>query len=143
MTPFLRRVTALWAVLLGLAGISAQADETWTTDEGQLVWIETWGDLAGLEITNPNGTAVHIVVDSLGQNHDDRGVSTGIWYAVGNLGLADCPYSLHNPITRSEATSWGRIRLTFTHPRWDRADFVGLIGQCNDTPEERFDGTHN
>ncbi|MEL6233090.1 MAG: hypothetical protein AAFR46_01655 [Pseudomonadota bacterium] len=25
----------------------------------------------------------------------------------------------------------------------DRADFVGLMGQCKDDPEERCDGTHN
>lgn len=133
----------LVAASAALTALPALADETWTTEQGKLVWVETWGDLAVLEITDPDGTGVQIIVDNLGRNHDDRGVSTGLWYANGDIGEEECAFPLINPMTREATHVWGRVRLTFTHPRWDLADFRGLVGACEETPETGFDGTHD
>lgn len=121
------RLPLLAAATLALAA-PVLADETWTTPDGQVVYLDEIGDAA--IFTAPLGTdLLRIYLPGLAGNYDDRATHEG--YFIAN-GQGDCGVSLTAP-DGFGGRDWGRVIVTFDRPAFPTG-FTMMIGGCFDTP---------
>ncbi len=128
--------TAAFAALVALS-LPAQADETWATTSGSVIYEVDIGDIAVLSF--PGGAAPQLVgadrarvlFPGLGGNFENRAIHDGYWVSQG------APICSANLTTAEGVTSqrWGRARIIFDRPAFPTG-FTLLLGACFDEPEQ-------
>lgn len=137
-------IAAALALSLLISAPAANADETWSSTFGRLVYEEDNGPLALLSYPSGEGYASgHVILEGLAGNISNRGLSVGMWFSNGGAGEPVCSYAVYSPYTGLPVWTWGRVAFQFTSPNWADSHFIGLYGYCGEDPELEWNGTHN
>ncbi len=120
----------LAAAFLLSAAAPALADEAWTTEAGDIVYVEDIGDIAHLAFTVSDGSnslVLEIYLPGLGGNFDHRSTHDGYFLIAGG---EDCATEQTSPNGWSSG-SWGKIRVVFDKPGFPSGfDIYG--GSCDE-----------
>ncbi|MBV6657678.1 MAG: hypothetical protein KI785_07930 [Devosiaceae bacterium] len=115
--------------------LPAQADETWDTPAGTMVYLEDTKDMAIWEVASPQDGLTRLYFPGLQGNFDNRSVHQGFWVRdTGN----ECRASLTGPDGHS-GQSWGEVTLVF-HDSGFPSNWTMLIGSCFEGPSEPLAG---
>ncbi|WP_323036123.1 hypothetical protein [Pararhodobacter sp.] len=128
---------AILATALAVAITPAMADETWITDRGTLVWQDTLGDTAVLEMNTDAGLRLVAYVPGLGRDMlGGRSTYHGYWLA--NQGDAACEAQLTGP-DGEKSHYWGTFTMSFVRDGFP-SDWAGTSGSCFDPQETTISG---
>ncbi|HBH90810.1 hypothetical protein [Ponticaulis sp.] len=131
--------TALIAAsAFGLAG-AAHADEVWSSDEGNIVFLselETGEAIIGAPVGN---TMIRMIFPGLAGNYDNRSMHDGVWISSSSFGTEPCSISVQDPETGETSAYWGRAQMIFTSTGYP-SDIVLTAGVCFGDPEEMLFG---
>lgn len=119
--------TPILATVLAFALTPAMADETWLTDVGTLVWQDTMGETAVLEMNTDSGMRLLAYVPGLGRDvMGGRGTYHGYWLA--NEGDEACDVMITAP-DGEKSYYWGTFTMSFVRPDFP-SDWAGTSGTC-------------
>jgi hypothetical protein len=137
-TKLLASAALAASALTGLAN----ADETWSTEIGTVVY----------ESDLPNGQAVwsypvegsewrgRAFIVGLAGAFEDRTGYTGYWMEAGSDdGKSGCEVEVRDPETENTSDVWGRIKIAFV----DDGTWVALRGDCFEEPTDMLVGRRN
>ncbi|WP_146636228.1 hypothetical protein [Nioella nitratireducens] len=120
-------IKAILPALAALAfAVPALADEVWSSDTGQIVYLADEYGSAILTFTDTDGTNGELVFPGLAGNFTDRSVHYGYW--VGQSAL-QCPAALGRPGALT-SLSWGMATIAFDDPGFPSA-FTVLLADCD------------
>ncbi len=132
--------TALVAAsMIGLTGL-AQADEVWSSEVGNIVFLselETGEAILGAPVGE--GMMVRMIFPGLAGNYDDRSMHDGIWISPGSFGTEACGISVVDPETGETSNYWGRAQIIFTSTGYP-SDIILTAGVCFGEREEMLFG---
>lgn len=113
-------------VLAASSGTTAAvADEVWTSDMGEIVYLEDVGGAAILTFTTFDGTAGELIVPGLAGNADMRGVHEGLWIGTGE---PICDTMMSRP-GGAPSAEWGQALVVFDKPAFPTS-FTVVMGWC-------------
>ena len=122
------------AGLLAFGAMTAQADEVWTSELGEIVYESEIDRYAVLSF--PAGeTRGYAFIDGLAGNYEDRNrIFTGYWTEEAAVD-ADygCPMEMTDQMGRT-ANIWGRLMVVF-HDQAFPSGFSAVRGDCFDEPD--------
>ena len=121
----MRMVAGALALSVGMAAGVAAADEVWTTDLGEIVYLEDLGGSAVLTFTTPDGNPGEIIVPGLPGNADMRGIHEGYWIGTGE---PICETRMARPGGPPSA-EWGRAMVVFDKPAFPTS-FTLVMDWC-------------
>lgn len=124
-------------IALALTG-AAQADEIWTSEEGDIVY-ESEIEAGQMAVFKAPGMRMYI--SGLAGVFTDRGTYPGVWImdAVPE-GVEGCSVEIVRPGTDDETTAfWGQLEITFIDPDFPGTWIANMV-QCFDGPGENLIG---
>ena len=104
-------ITALLG--LSLIGLSAIADEVWSTPIGDVVYED--------------------------ETDEGRTAYAGIWIEAESPGIELCDVAVTDPATGESHYNWGRVDIVFTEPDFP-GGWVALRGSCFNDPGDYLIG---
>ncbi|MEP2987059.1 MAG: hypothetical protein ABJN39_10620 [Sulfitobacter sp.] len=105
---------------------SAQADEQWQSNYGDVIYEADFGDIAILSFPGGHpGHRVQMYVEGLGGNYDQRGVFSGYWIAPEQ---GDCPKEIRGE-DGLETNTWGSLEVTFDSAAFP-SSFTAQLANC-------------
>ena len=126
------------ALCLAMAATVAQADETWSTQMGTMIW-ETDQDDNAIWLLQDQlaGRTIRFVVPGLAADMmGGRGSYHGVWIA--DKGDIHCDTAMVDPLGQA-STRWGTFVITFVNDRFP-SDWAGVMGACLETPTTPLSG---
>lgn len=114
------------AALVLSAATPALADESWTTDSGEIYYVEDIGATAHLMYVGAAGYNYDIYLPGLGGNYDRRGTFEG-YFLVQGADVCDSELVGENGWG---ATYWGKALVIFDNPGFP-SGFDLYFGDCN------------
>lgn len=122
--------TALAGVTLGALATAAAADEVWTTEFGEIVYLyDIEGSVDGsavLSFTHFDGTVSELIVPGLAGNFDARAVHEGYWIGRGEP-VCETMMTLPGGTPSGE---WGSALVAFDAAGFPTS-FTLMIGWCD------------
>jgi hypothetical protein len=119
----MRKTLLLGALLLNTA---AQADERWQSNYGDVIYEADVGETAVLSFPGAHpGHRVHMYVEGLGGNYDQRDVFSGYWIAPEQ---SDCPIEMSGEDGLTSST-WGSVVIAFDNTGFPSA-FTAQLADC-------------
>ncbi|MCT4559219.1 MAG: hypothetical protein N4A61_14310 [Pelagimonas sp.] len=112
-------------VALGLGATMAQADESWMSDMGRLIYQSEENGAAIFSFTNVDAYPAELIIPGLAGNYDNRGVHEAYWIGQG---AGTCPAFMARPGGQS-TTNWGRALISFDRPAFPTG-FTLTLGDC-------------
>jgi len=113
-------------LLAALIGFSAQADEQWQSNYGEVIYEMDYGDLAVLSFPGGHpGHRVNIYVKGLGGNYDRRAFFPGYWIAPEQ---GDCLSEIRGE-DGLETNTWGSATIHFDNPGFP-SPFTAQLSNC-------------
>lgn len=118
-----------WTMMFAAAAVCAApviADETWSSDMGQIIYEDDVDGAAVFSFTNVDGSRAVVVIRGVEENYDDRGVHDGFWigqgagYCIGAMSIGGQP-----------SYQWGRALISFETPAFP-SSFTMTLGDCFD-----------
>lgn len=127
----MRKLLAALALGVAMTGL-AQADEVWTTDQGEIVY-EREIEAGKIAVFKADGITLYIA--GLAGVYEDRGRYSGVWVLDENqvpVGEAGCEVAIVRPGTSDQVTSfWGQLEVTFIDSGFPSI-WMADIGECFD-----------
>lgn len=121
----LKSLTAA-ALALTLAA-PALADEVWSSDTGEIVYLADEYGAAILSFSDYGGLPGELIFPGLAGNFTDRGVHHGYWVGQSDM---QCAAALGRPGGMTSLT-WGRAVIAFDEMGFPSA-FTVLLGDCDE-----------
>ena len=127
---------AMVSLLAALSAAPAQADDTWKTDFGQVMWEKDYAGGAVFRVETGKGKFARFYIEGLRADDTERGHFNGYWINTADDDM--CSASLTGPDGATSRT-WGRLSLTFVDKAFP-SQWVMLTGDCMAEPAEALVG---
>ncbi|MDA7424845.1 hypothetical protein [Thalassococcus lentus] len=115
------------AAALALTTTAAMADETWSSDMGEIVYLDEQDGAAIFTFTNVDGTPARLVIPGLAGNYSNRDTHRAYWTGVGPN---NCGALLSEP-GQAPSANWGQALISFDKPAFPTS-FTLTLGWCFD-----------
>ncbi|MDX1292662.1 MAG: hypothetical protein R3265_07620 [Hyphomonas sp.] len=129
------------AALLGLSvlGLSASADEVWSTPIGDVIYEADIAD--GWAVWSYPGQTERgtVYLKDLAGVYEGRGAYAGIWVEPEGPDIEPCDVAVTDPATGQAHYNWGRVDIVFTEPDFP-GGWVALRGNCFNDPSDYLIG---
>ncbi len=143
-------ILVLWLAVIAAFPAIVLADESWTSNVGDIIYEEDIGNTAVFLLAKPTYSTwktrffiFNLVPDVSG----NRGTYTGYWTDNSKRGI--CEASLTDSMG-TQTRSWGRFTITFEKPKGEKKsnefapwNWTGYTGSCFGEPNQKITAIGN